>query len=1367
MNTGSKINVEESEVNFDFIQNFLDTIPGNVIVLDQNGKIVCHDNDWHEFAKKFGFSKITNFKDSNYFNIAPSIKYLSKGKEKDLFVEIKNLFIGKTEQFEGDYTTKIGNKNYLISLVGKKFNYAGNNWVSITYLDVTRQKNSPVADLGASEDLLGTFNQVSVGMAMVSLNGRFLDVNKTFHEIMGYSHTEMLELSYRDITYSEDTNLYSNEIQQLTKGEKDTFSGEKRYCRKSGEIIRGKITISLIRKKSGQPKCLHAVFEDISDRLKIQSALNESRVNYKNLVEQAQDGIALIQNDRVKFINSALVEMGGYSLEELRGKPFVSFIADDELPKVVEIHKKRLNNEKNPNIYETAIKKKNGDILEVEFNSRLTENDGTQLVMIRDISERKKEAKNQKFLLDELQQERNIFVSGPVVVFKWANLDGYPTEYVSPNVVEVFGYTQEELTSGKVSYEELISELDVERVNNEDVIQKNIKKNKHYTQEPYRIIRKDGEIIWVLDHTTINRDEKGTILNYLGYVVDISKQKKMEDALRKSEVKYRTLLENIPQKIFLKDKNSVYISCNQNYADDLSIKASEIKGKTDDELFPEKFSKKFQFDDKRIMKNGKSEELIEEYLHFGQVVLNRVIKTPVKNSEGEITGVLGIFWDITEQHKTEELLRESEEKFRVLITNIEEVIYILDKEGKVILSEGKGLSKLGLKAGETVGFSAFELYKDFPDVLNYIRKSLKGETMIFESFVHGYHYKNWCTPQKNNRGEISGIIGLSMDISDQKKTENELIKSKERFHEVVMNLQEGFYSTTLQGEIIFYNKEYIDILELDPDKDYTGQILHDFWQNHKERDKYIKEILNKGYVKNYLVYARTAKGNRVILRTNSKLINDKEENSTRIEGVFQDVTIQTEAKEKLRISEERLSSFIESATDGFALFDSDLNLVMINSMILKIFPPHIAKNVRIGANILEILPFIKKTDRYKKYLEVVKTGIPLLLKDIVSNEEISDRSLDIRAFKVNDGLGMIFTDTTDSKRARLALKESEEKYRRLIEQAKDGIGLIQDDRIVFTNSVLTEMLGYTKDEFKNLSFVDIAHPDELSRLIDFHKKRMSGKKLPSIYETRLLKKNGDILEVEFNVARTSFLKEVAVLIMARDISERKKTEKEIVKYQERLKALASELIVTEEKQRKQIATDLHDNVGQLLASSRLQMAAINEGMEMEVIMMKIKSISFGLLQAIQSIRNTIFNLSPPQLNEIGLFAATADWLEDQIELKHDIKTIINGEDRFFPLAENTRFLIFRSIRELLINIVKHAKANNIIVTISEVDQNMHIRIADDGIGFDYKPESFRHKRKSLGLFSINERVTDIGGSMKIDTKPGKGTIVELIVPIKY
>ena len=129
-----------------------------------------------------------------------------------------------------------------------------------------------------------------------------------------------------------------------------------------------------------------------------------------------------------------------------------------------------------------------------------------------------------------------------------------------------------------------------------------------------------------------------------------------DDALQKSEHKYRTLVENIPQNIFQKDLNSVYISCNENYASTLNLKSEEITGKTDFDFFPHELAEKYRSDDKRVMATGQSEEFVEQYLLNGKVRWINTVKTPVKDIEGAITGIQGIFWDITKRKTAEEEL---------------------------------------------------------------------------------------------------------------------------------------------------------------------------------------------------------------------------------------------------------------------------------------------------------------------------------------------------------------------------------------------------------------------------------------------------------------------------------------------------------------------------------------------------------------------------------------------------------------------------------------------------------------------------------------------------------------------------------------
>jgi PAS domain S-box-containing protein len=170
--------------------------------------------------------------------------------------------------------------------------------------------------------------------------------------------------------------------------------------------------------------------------------------------------------------------------------------------------------------------------------------------------------------------------------------------------------------------------------------------------------------------------------NIIQFVKDLGTA---QSELKESEEKYRILLENLPQKLFYKDVNYVYVTCNENYAKDLNISPDEIKGKTDYDFFPKALAEKYRTDDMRVIKEKNTEELIEKYIQNGEEITVQTVKTIITNESGEVAGLLGIFWDITEQIKAREELKNSEERYRELVENAVMGFYQVKRNGEFIM----------------------------------------------------------------------------------------------------------------------------------------------------------------------------------------------------------------------------------------------------------------------------------------------------------------------------------------------------------------------------------------------------------------------------------------------------------------------------------------------------------------------------------------------------------------------------------------------------------------------------------------------------------------------------------------------------------
>ena len=362
----------------------------------------------------------------------------------------------------------------------------------------------------------------------------------------------------------------------------------------------------------------------------------------------------------------------------------------------------------------------------------------------------------------------------------------------------------------------------------------------------------------------------------------------------------------------------------------------------------------------------------------------------------------------------------------------------------------------------------------------------------------------------------------------------------------------------------------------------------------------------------------------------------------------------------------------------------------------------------------------------------------------------------------------ITRDITERKRAEEALWESEANYRSLFENALDMIHEVDEEgRIVDVNKIELETLGYSREEFLGKLLLEVIHPDYRKVTKKVLERTLEGEYVRA-YETAFVSKKGERILVEVNVVpKIEGEKVVGARAMIRDITKRKKAEKKLLEDKKQLRSLASELSLTEERERRRIATELHDTIGQSLVISKIKLDALRTSAPSGDLATTLEEVCNSLDQTIQEAGSLTFDLSSPILYELGFEPAVAAWLTEEIEEKHGIATKLEEDKQPKPLDDDVRVLLFRTVRELLVNVVKHARAKKIKVSICRVGGEIHVSVEDDGVGFD--PAEIRAtavRKGGFGLFSIRERLEQLGGHLELESAPGRGTKATLIAPLK-
>ena len=481
------------------------------------------------------------------------------------------------------------------------------------------------------------------------------------------------------------------------------------------------------------------------------------------------------------------------------------------------------------------------------------------------------------------------------------------------------------------------------------------------------------------------------------------------------------------------------------------------------------------------------------------------------------------------------------------------------------------------------------------------------------------------------------------------------------------------------------------------------------------------------------------------------------------------------AEETLRESREQYRSVMEANGDPIIVYDDKGRVVYCNPAFSRVFGWSLKELIGKRAY---YVPDENWSETYDAMAELYndETGyLSFESQRKTKKGEILDVIISASVYRGSDGapLGMIanLRDITERKRAEEALRDSKEKYRSVMEASGEPIVVYDvEGRVLYFNPAFTRVFGWTLEELrgKRIPYV----PDDLvSETRARINEVLTSPEGYSSYESRRYTKSGETLDtiVSASAFRDRHGKNLGMIANLRDITARKRAEEALAKSEEQLRQLSAQLLTAQETERKRIAHELHDGIGQTLTAVKfgLESVAQQAGIRCKGQMETLKALVPLVQAAIDDVARMSIDLRPSTLDDLGILT-TIKWFCREFQRIYSgirIEKEISLEEEEVP--EDLKIVVFRVLQEAFNNIAKHSGSNCVCVSLQGRAGSIELAIRDNGVGFDQDAVfSAKRYRKGFGLASMRERVHLSGGSFSIHTGPDSGTTIRAAWPLR-